>query len=104
MLGGVPISVIIPPRMDANDSGISDNDGLRSAFLAACMSTGISSASAATLFIRAESAAASDDMIAMCVPSLRVPEITNRARSSIAPELDSPLLTIRTSAMITTAG
>ena len=104
MFGGVPISVIIPPSIDAKDSGISDSDGLRCALRAACMSIGISSASAATLFIRADMAAASDAMIAMCAASLRVAETTNCASSSIAPEFDRPRLTISTSAMMMTAG
>ncbi len=71
MLGGVPIMVIMPPRIEAKDSGMSDRDGLRPAFFAACISTGMSSASAATLFMIADSAAARPDMIAMCVASLR---------------------------------
>ena len=57
MLGGVPISVTIPPSIDANDSGISVIAGLRPAFLAACKSIGINSASAATLFITADNEA-----------------------------------------------
>ena len=71
MFGGVPISVIMPPRIEAKDSGIRDSDGLRPAFFAACMSTGISRASAATLFMMAERPAASADMMPMCVASLR---------------------------------
>ncbi len=69
--GGVPISVTIPPRIEANDSGIRVSAGLRFAFAAACRSTGMSSASAATLFMTAESAAAIDDMTAMCRPTRR---------------------------------
>ena len=61
-LGGVPIRVTMPPRIEANDSGISVSAGLRLDFAAACMSTGINSASAATLFITADRAAA---MLAM---------------------------------------
>ena len=71
MFGGVPINVIMPPRMEAKDSAISDRDGLRPAFLAACKSTGMSNASAATLFMTAESAAASADMMLTCAASLR---------------------------------
>ena len=48
----------MPPRIDAKDSGIRDNDGLRPDFLAACRSSGISNASAATLFMIADSDAA----------------------------------------------
>ena len=68
------------------------------------MSTGISNANAATLFIIADSTAASDDMIEMCAPSFLVPDTTNLARTSIAPEYDRPLLTMSTSAIMTTAG
>ena len=104
MLGGVPISVIMPPRIDANDSGIRDSEGLRFALAAAWMSTGISSASAATLFMMADSTAASEDITAMCAPNLRVLSTTKRASSSIAPEFDRPRLTTSTSAMMIVAG
>ena len=62
ILGGVPISVIMPPRIDAKDSGINVSAGLRFSLLAACRSTGMRSASAATLFINAESAAETPDI------------------------------------------
>ena len=45
--------------------------GLRPAFFAACISTGISKASAATLFMTADKAAARPDMMLICVGSLR---------------------------------
>ena len=103
-LVAVPIRVQVPPRIDAKDSGINDRDGLRFALLAAWMSTGMSRASAATLFMTADNTAASEDMIVMCAPRRLALETTKRASNSMAPELDSPLLTIKTSAMITTAG
>ena len=103
MLGGVPISVIMPPRIDANDSGISVERTLRPAFLAACMSIGISSASAATLFIIADRIADTPDITLICKISDRPAPIIWRAISSIAPELNRPRLTINTSAMITVA-
>ena len=65
------MSVIMPPRIDANESGIKLSAGLRLAFAAACMSNGISKASAATLFITAESAAAKPAMMPICAPSFR---------------------------------
>ena len=77
----------MPPRIDANDSGISVIAGLRLARAAACMSTGMSKARAATLFITAESAAAIADMPAMCRPSPREASTRCRASTSIAPEL-----------------
>ena len=48
------MSVTIPPRMVAKDSGIRVRAGERLALLAACMSTGINNASAATLFMKLE--------------------------------------------------
>jgi hypothetical protein len=42
MLGGVPIRVIIPPRMVPKDSGISDSEIARLALRAASMSSDIS--------------------------------------------------------------
>ncbi len=72
----MPISVIIPPRIEANESGISVSEGLRLALAAAWSSTGINNASAATLFITADNAAAKPDMIAMCVASLRAGSTT----------------------------
>ncbi len=104
ILGGVPISVIMPPRMDAKDSGISDSDALRPLLRAACRSRGISSARAATLFITADRHAASPDMMPMWDASLRPESTKNRASSSMTPELDSPRLTTSTRAMITVAG
>jgi hypothetical protein len=103
ILGGVPISVIMPPRIEANDRGINESAGLLLAFVAACMSTGISNARAATLFINADNTAASDDMMPICAASFLVFDTTNRASSSMAPELDRPRLTISTSAIMTTA-
>ncbi len=104
MLGGVPIMVIMPPSIDANDKGMSDKDGLRPAFFAACMSTGIRSASAATLFINADKPAARPAMIVMCVASLRDASTMYLATSSMAPEFDRPRLMMRTSAMMIVAG
>ena len=71
MLGGVPIKVIMPPRIDAKESGIRVKAGLRLAFKAACISSGMSSASAATLFITADRTAANPAITPICVPSLR---------------------------------
>ena len=68
MLVGVPISVTRPPKREANESGINVRDGLRPAFFAACISTGINSASAATLFITADNPAANADMKVIWVP------------------------------------
>ena len=104
MLGGVPISVIMPPSIDAKDKGISVSEGLRFAFAAAWMSTGINMARAATLFITADSAAAIPAITAICVCSDTAKRLTCLAISSIAPEFDRPLLTINTNAMMIVAG
>ena len=102
--GGVPIKVTIPPRIDAKETGIRLSAGLRLAFFAACISTGINNASAATLFMTALSAAATVDMMAICRRSFREALIKWRANTSIAPELFSPSLMTSTRAMITVAG
>ncbi len=68
------------------------------------MSTGISSASAATLFISADSAAATPDMMPMCVSRLREADRATRPIHSTTPEFDSARLTTSTSAMMTVAG
>ena len=98
------MSVIIPPRIDANESGMSVSAGLRLALWAACRSTGMRSASAATLFMTAESTAAIPDMIPMCPLILRLLLTAYRAMSSITPEFDRPRLMIRTRAITTVAG
>jgi hypothetical protein len=103
ILGGVPIRVIMPPRIDAKDNGISVKATLRLAFFAACISIGINRASAATLFMTADSTAETPDITLICINRERPPSITWRAINSIAPELDSPRLTINTSAMMTVA-
>ena len=86
MLGGVPISVTMPPRIEANESGMSVSAGLRFALAAAWTSTGINSARAATLFMAAESPAAMADMIPMCMERPRDSLMRCRARTSMAPD------------------
>ena len=63
MLGGVPMRVIIPPRIVAKASGMSDSEAARFAFFAASMSRLISTTSAATLLMTADSAAPTPDMM-----------------------------------------
>ena len=98
------MSVIMPPRIEAKESGIRVRPGLRWAFSEACRSRGIKSASAATLFITADRAADTPAMTLMCRRTLRVPSSRAPAIISIAPERYSPRLMISTSAMIMTAG
>ena len=104
MLGGVPISVTMPPRMVANDSGISDSAGLRPALRAVWMSTGIKSASAATLFMKALSTAPIPPISAIWVPSPRAESTNVRVIRNTAPERTSPAETISTSATTSVAG
>lgn len=104
MLGGVPIRVTIPPRIEAKDSGIRVSAGLRLPLAAASRSSGMSSASAATLFMTAESKAARPDMMPICAKTGRDASITLPAMYSTTPEFDRPRLTIRTRATTTVAG
>ncbi len=76
MFGGVPINVIMPPRMDAKDRAMRESDGLRLLFFAAWRSSGISNASAATLFMTADSDAARPAMMPTWAASLRDESIT----------------------------
>ncbi len=104
MLGGVPISVTNPPRIEAKESGINVSAGLLALLAAACKSTGINRASVATLFITADNTAETPDMIPICAHRAREASIVLLAISSITPLLVRPRLTIRTSAMMTVAG
>ncbi len=56
-LGGVPTSVIMPPKIVPKAKGINTSPGGNSNRLASCIATGIRSAIAPTLFINPESAA-----------------------------------------------
>ena len=104
IFGGVPISVIRPPRIEAKESGIKVSAGERLALRAAWMSTGIKRASAATLFMTADRAADRAAMMPIWAVSLREASMKVRVMISTAPEADRPRLTISTRAMITVAG
>ncbi len=58
MLGGVPINVVMPPRIEPNETGISSMAGEMPALCAALIATGMSSARAPTLFMKPDSTAA----------------------------------------------
>jgi len=94
----------MPPRIVANDKGIRDSAGDLLALLAACISTGINSARAATLFMNADKTAPRNPMDAMCKGSGRFALMTRLVSISIAPDCDSARDTISTSAIIMTAG
>ena len=59
------MSVMRPPRMDAKEIGIRVIAALRPALRAAWISIGINSANAATLFMIADSTAATPDITPM---------------------------------------
>ena len=103
MLGGVPMRVTMPPRMVAKASGISVRPGPRPALRAACMSTGIRSASAATLFMKADSTEPMPPIMAMWPASPLPAPDTWRVMKSTAPELTSPRETTSTSATMMVA-
>ena len=94
----------MPPRIVANDSGINVSEGLRCARLAASISTGINNASAATLFIKADSAAPITEISPIWADSAAPPRTTNLAISSTAPEFANPRLMTSTIATMTVAG
>ena len=68
------------------------------------MSTGISSAKAATLFMKADSTPPMPPMIATCAPTRRELSTKVRVISSTAPDRTSPADTISTSATMSVAG
>ncbi len=103
MLGGVPIMVSMPPRMVAKAKGISDEAGERPAFCAACTSTGINMASAATLFMKPENTAPMPPMIEIWSGSERSRLTACRVIRSTAPERDRPAVTTSTKAMMIVA-
>ena len=76
--------------MVAKASGISDRPGRRPALVEADSSTGIRSASAATLFMKADRPAPIVAMMAMWLPRLRPLSTTMRTIQATAPELTSP--------------
>jgi hypothetical protein len=103
ILGGVPIIVTMPPRIVANESGISDSDTERPAFLAVSMSSVIRITSAATLLMIADSAAPATDITPIWVESERPASTTYCAISSTAPEFINAREAISTRAMMMTA-
>ncbi len=104
MLGGVPIMVTRPPRIEPNDSGISTTAGDFFAFCAACIATGMRSASAPTLFMIVDRPAPTPES-APTRSERRLPSsVTCLAIRSIAPEFDSAREMISTIATVTVAG
>jgi len=102
--GGVPISVVMPPRIEPNASGISTRPGGMSWREAIWIATGISSASAPTLFMNADSTAPTTVSAAMASVGPALAGSTTRASASTAPEVCSPRLSTSTQATVITAG
>jgi len=100
----VPISVVVPPRIDAKASGIKTLPGGMPSRAASDMATGISSASAPTLFMKPESSAASPVSAAMDSVGPLAAGSTMRANTSTAPERCKPWLSTSTHATVMTAG
>jgi hypothetical protein len=102
--GGVPISVVMPPRMVPNDRGIRIRPGGRSSREATRIATGMSSASAPTLFMKPDITAPStvSATIVSTGPALAGSRL--RAARSMAPDDSRPRLSTSTQATVITAG
>ena len=104
MLGGVPIRVAMPPRMVAKERGMRLSPGARPALRAVWMSTGMSRARAATLFMKAERSPPTAPMMAMWAPRRREESTSVWVISRTAPERTSPAETTSTRATTRVAG
>ena len=102
--GGVPINVVMPPRIEPKASGIRTRPGGICWREATCSASGISSASAPTLFMNPESKAASAVSAAIVSVGPASVGMTARASASTAPELCRPWLSTSTQATVMTAG
>ncbi|KAF5051150.1 hypothetical protein DSECCO2_422080 [anaerobic digester metagenome] len=103
-LGGVPIRVMVPPRIDPKARGIRIFPGGRSSLRATWMATGISRANAPTLFMNADRTAPSAASAAMLAVGLASPGSTILLKTSTAPESCRARLSTSTQATVTTAG
>ena len=104
MFGGVPIIVIMPPRMLAKAMGNSRMVGDRWRSTAVFSATGSMSASAPTLFMKADKIMTTSERLKICWSWFFVKGITLREIWSTTPELRSARLMISTAATVTTAG
>ena len=103
-LGGVPIKVVMPPRIVPKASGISTWPGVISSRPDSCAATGINSAIAPTLFMKPDKSAPSPIKAAMLVSRPASRGRTVRANQSTAPVFCSPWLSTSTQATVITAG
>ena len=103
-LGGVPISVVMPPRMVPKASGINTQPGDMSSRLASWMATGISNAMAPTLFMKPDNRAPRPTSASRLRVGPASRGSTRRANASTAPEVCRPRLSTSTQATVITAG
>ncbi len=103
-LGGVPISVVMPPRMVPKASGISTWPGGSFRRCASLMATGISRAMAPTLFMKADSSAPTPISAARLSTGPALSGRARRASTSTAPEVCSARLMMSMQATVITAG
>jgi hypothetical protein len=91
----VPMSVQVPPRMEAKASGISNRDGLVFAFLAIPITGGTSIAATVVLFINADTLPALPMRISSRVFGPHSPSLTNRSPTAFSKPVSckAPLIT-----------
>ncbi len=104
MLGGVPISVVMPPRSDPKARGMRNSDGDRSWRLARRIATGSRRARAPTFFMKAEQIVTRPVSAVTCRVFPEPSRDSRSERTPARPELARPRLTTSTAATGTTAG
>src|SRR5437763_15140809 len=104
MFGDVPINVIEPPSRDAKASGIRNSEGERSLRRATWNATGIKIASAPTFFTKAERPATQAASTPTCKEGDRNRGVSQRTRTSTAPDRPIAALTTRAPAISGTTG
>ena len=103
-MGGVPITVVKPPRAEPNAIGISKIDGDRLVSRADCKAIGIIRANAPTLFINAERRALIKVNAATCITGNRVILLSTVLTALRIPESVIVWEMIITQATVMTAG
>ena len=103
-LGGVPMSVVIPPKIVPKASGISTRPGGKSSRLASCKAIGMSKAIAPTLFMKPESSAPRPTSAAKLTVVPALAGIVCLTSTSTAPVNCNPRLSTSTQATVMTAG
>jgi hypothetical protein len=104
MLGGVPISVIMPPKMVAKDSGISVSETARLALAGNVHIERHQQRQRGDIVDDGRQRRATTAMMPIWTGTARSGATMKAGDRSTAPELTRPRETISTSAMMTTAG